>query len=158
MLVSLNELRQDLANARVHDPHDHEMLTQLLGEEIEYRERRILFFRAMRHPEMRLLYKALWHLKWDKGVDISSIQSLDMERYGSCNDCWLLLTDKWLVTTLQANNPDLDVDDFLSFRLHDDTDPFCGCSDCRDALMCHLSCKAYYVALMEREQAEVDCE
>jgi len=116
-------------------------------------ERRRLFIHTMRQPEMRMLYKALWHLKWDKGVDWRAIKTMEMERYGSYNDCWLLLTDHWLVTTLQANKPDLSIDDFLAFLLHDDTDPLCECSDCRGALMCHLSCKAYYVALMEREQA-----
>lgn len=124
--------------------------------EAEARERRVLFIHAMRQPEMRLLYKALWHLKWDKGVDLASIQSLEMERYGMFGDCWLLLTDRWLVTTLQANKLDLSIDDFLAFRLHDDTDPLCDCSGCREALMCHLSCKAYYVALMERERGVQD--
>lgn len=118
----------------------------------EKRERRRLFMSLMRQPDMRLLYKALWHLKWDKGVDWRAIQQIEMERYGTFGDCWLMIADRWLVTTLQANKLDLSTDDFLAFRLHDETDPFCECSDCREALMCHLSCKAYYVTLMEREQ------
>lgn len=106
-----------------------EHVEDLMSEE-ELCERRRLFIATMRKPEMRLLRAALWDLKWEHGVPWETITSLEMERYGSNNDCWFMRTDHHLSVCLSIND---EHPHFLVLRLHDANDPLCECDDCQDA-------------------------
>ena len=141
MLVALNELHQDLANAYAIDPHAREMMTQLLEAEIEPRERRVLFFRVMRQPEMRLLRLALRHLDWDRGIDWQSVQSIKCEPYAD-DRCWMLTTDKYLVVCLDAQNLSLTYEDFYLIYLHQENDPHCKCEFCQVEQQAHDDLRA----------------
>lgn len=116
-----------------------------LDEEEERQECRRLFFRAMRHPDMRVLRGALRSMSIDAGVDWHAIQSIEMEQYGAFNDCWILKTDHYLVTTSWADKPRLGLYDFSTYRLHDENDPCCECDVCRESRICHVDLKASYI-------------
>lgn len=92
----------------------HENVADLMSE-AEYRERRRLFAAAMRHPEMRLLRKALLHLHIDKALDWRTIDTIQMDRYGSYNDCWMMNTNLGVTMTLWADKQDLGIYDFSTY-------------------------------------------
>lgn len=100
-----------------------------LDEIADRHERRRLFVRTMRKPEMRMLRLALRYLDWDKGIDWQSVQSLYCEYYAD-DRCWMLTTDKYLVVCLDAQNPNLTYEDFYLIRLHQEGDPACLCEFC----------------------------
>lgn len=115
--------------------------------DITKRERRRLFIQAMRHPEMRLLRKALKDLKWEHCVDWRDIQKLEVHPPlaidGRMYGPWMLVANCYLSIcySYEATNPSFYVE-----RLHDADDEFCECEWCQDSRLCYVRCKDVYTA------------
>lgn len=114
-------------------------------------DERGLFISTMRHPEMRLLRAALWDLKWEHGIDWTSITSLEITpQQPPYTDCWMLETGNHLSICYW---PQDEKPEFTVVRLHDASDPLCECDYCREARICHVHLKHQYIAHQTQELA-----
>lgn len=142
---TLEQIKQAAARARQHDPHAYEMNTQLLEAAIEYRERRILFFAAMRQPEMRWVREAFKHLRNDTRHNWWDIREIEIDppiQIEGYSGAWAMRTDRF-VTLLHYPEQYAGHEDFMTVDHHDDNNAYCECWHCYDA------------TLEKRKQAEV---
>lgn len=104
----------------------------------EYRERRILFFAAIRQPEMRWVREAFKHLKHDQGIDWRAIQSIELdppwEIDGFSKQSWTMTTDTFVTMLLDPSRYD-GIEDFSTYLFHDARNAYCECIWCYDATM-----------------------
>lgn len=107
----------------------HESVDDLMSAD-EYRERRRLFFAAMRQPEMKVLRLAFRYLEFDKGIDWRGIQALEIYPYGYRKESCMVVAEKYILVCLDAHKPGLTYEDFFFVWLHQEGDRACQCECC----------------------------
>jgi hypothetical protein len=106
-----------------------ELASDLMSE-VEYHERRRLFFAVMRRPEMRLVRMALWCVR-DAGWDWRLSAEVKVKRWGEYDDCWILCSDEWQCWTLWADDPNLGIYHFQVMCIGGNK-ANCHCEFCQD--------------------------
>lgn len=121
-----------------------EQIDDLMDEQ-EYRERRRLFMRAMRHPEMQMVRAALADMVYEHEIELSGITSLEvMEPLFPCAP-WMLETSQHLSVCYWPSYHNAHPE-FCVVRLHDATDKRCPCEFC---IMDRQCAAANYARLFE---------
>lgn len=96
--------------------------------EIQWRkEARRLFFSVMRKPEMRVLRKALMHLKLEREIDWRALPDLTIDQYTESS--WMLSSYGFILVCLNTESPRLTYEDFWFSWTHVGR-PDCPCEDC----------------------------
>lgn len=101
-----------------------------LMDESEYRERRRLFFAAMRSPEMRWVREAFRHLRDDAGIDWRTIKEMELDPpWNHIKRSWSMTTNAHVTILLDPERYD-GIEDFLTIPRHDEASGSCECLWC----------------------------
>lgn len=127
---------------QIQDHHEkmmaeiHERGARKLAER-DRRERRLLFFAAMRQPEMRWLREAFKHLRNDTRHDWREIREIEIDppiQIDGYSGAWAMRTDRF-VTLLHYPERYDGHEDFMTVDHHDANNAYCECWWCYDATM-----------------------
>lgn len=90
-----------------------------------WNEEQRLFFHTMRQPEMRIMRKALWNIKYSQDIAWSEVESWAILILSE--KAWMLETNFFQLYTPDSNFPP---DDFSFWYIHCDEMNFCKCEHC----------------------------
>ena len=126
--------------ARQRDWYKHigcDGIAEMIDAEYERRERRLLFFAAMRQPEMRWVREAFKHLRNDTRHDWREIREIEIDPpvvIDGYSGAWAMRTDRFVTLLICPERYD-GHEDFMTVDHHDANNAYCECWWCYDATM-----------------------